>query len=277
VADANVPYGFGQADAATVELFYPSPITTSLTNLISKHPEKPLFSSPNIFTLHIDSVQHHHQKDDSLHKPRRLSPGVTMQNSYVFIPPSSQRKMKVGNTDTLARKAAIIEKSKKHENNKAAWYERNADKLDMFGAGPFEEPDEESDYSYPSRGWLEGRPEDMTSDVYDDGGGPFDEDDEQSELDSEDEEGDPVSETDENCDSGESGKSDEEDHDANGDKGQRLDIPSESNLSDSDEHLDSTSIKSENSSSLGSEQRNRPILSREVLVGTEVSSAVGSA
>lgn len=107
----------------------------------------PIFSSPELYTLHITSLNHKMDHRFGYGGRRaRPKPPVNMQDAYIVFPPShSYTKVKkepshpdvderdlgvkpriqVGNSHMLERRRLRREERGKHEKNKEAWYERN--------------------------------------------------------------------------------------------------------------------------------------------------------
>jgi hypothetical protein len=130
-------------------LFHPSPLSSSLALLSSGAlGDAPIFSSPDIYTLHITSLNHRSEPQlgySSLYGRRqeRHKPSVSMQDAYVVLPPSQsyakvkkepaepnsdldvKPKIKSGNSHTLERRRLRREEIEKHHRNKEAWYEKN--------------------------------------------------------------------------------------------------------------------------------------------------------
>jgi hypothetical protein len=133
-----------------LELFYPTSITASLSMLLTKRPDDSLLSSPNVFTLHINSQMHRsHLKNRDL-KPYRHIPDVKIENAYVVLPQSG--KIKVRSTDALVRKEREKKERERYERNKEAWYERNELKLVKWG--------DDGSYGGEFSPWGEGMHED---------------------------------------------------------------------------------------------------------------------
>jgi hypothetical protein len=196
---------------SNTSLYYPTPMKASLSFLFSEA----LFSSSNVFILHVTSLHH-----TPSHLTTKLPPDVAMQDAYVVLPPNKSikpdpshtkpscnrpAKIKVGNSNTLARRIERREEEERHEENSIAFRER-MERLGQWGY------DNWGGYDHSEGDWicqceLDCGGQFCMGDGDDDDDDDDDEDEDEEDEDSEDDEED---ESDDNDEDDEDDESDDE-------------------------------------------------------------------